>query len=230
MAAERGLGGLAMTNASPLVVPTFGREGRLGTNPIAFAVPTGDGPPLVLDMATSAVAWGKIEIARRAGRPIPRGWALDLEGMVTTDPVAARWLLPLGGERDTSGFKGYGLGVLVDVLCGPLAGSAWSLHISGARGADVPAGIGHTFMAWRIDAFRDPADFYADLRTMLGELRATPPAPGDEATGVLVPGDPEIAAEAINRRDGLPIKREVLAELRLLADELGVPFGLDTDD
>jgi L-2-hydroxycarboxylate dehydrogenase (NAD+) len=116
---------------------------------------------------------------------------------------------------------------LVDVLCGPLAGSAWSLHISGARGAETPAMIGHTFMAWRIDAFRDPAAFHADLRTMLGELRATPPASGHEATGVLIPGDPEIAAEAVNRRDGLPIRREVLAELRVLADELGLPFSLE---
>ena len=119
-----------MTNASPLVVPTFGRDGRLGTNPIAFAVPTGDGPPLVLDMATSAVAWGKIEIARREGKEIPLGWAVDALGIPTSDPHAACWLTPLGGER---GHKGYALGTMVDVLCGPLAGAAWSARRHGPR-------------------------------------------------------------------------------------------------
>ncbi len=229
MAPRRGLGGLAMTNASPLVTPTFGTRGMLGTNPLAVAVPTGSGdePPLVLDMATSAVAWGKIEIARRAGEPIPSGWALDEAGQPTTDPWAARWLTPLGGERATGGHKGYGLGVIVDTLCGPLAGAAWSARVSGSRGPDQPAGIGHTFMAWRIDAFRDPEGFFADLRAMLAELRGTPPARGRDATGVLVPGDPEAAAEAANDRLGIPVKQAVLAELRVLAAELGVPFDLD---
>lgn len=228
MAAQRGLGGLAMTNASPLVVPTFGAAPMIGTNPLAIAVPTGDGPPLVLDMATSAVAWGKVEVARRAGTAIPLGWAVDATGAATGDPLAARWLTPLGGERATCGHKGYGLAVMVDVLCGPLAGSAWSAHVSGSRGAAQPANIGHTFMAWRIDAFRDPEAFYADLRTMLAELRETPPAPGHADTGVLVPGDPEIAAEAASRRLGVPIQRPVLAELEALAARVRVPFNLVT--
>lgn len=226
MAARRGLGGMAMTNASPLVVPTFGAHAMLGTNPIAFAVPTGDGPPLVLDMSTSAVAWGKIEIARRANAPIPLGWALDEQGQPTTDSHAVRALTPLGGEPATSGHKGYGLAVMVDVLCGPLAGAAWSSHVSGARGPNREATIGHTFMAWRIDAFRDPADFFADLNAMLADLRATQPMPGHEATGVLIPGDPEIAAELTNRALGVPVQPAVLDELRRLAEELDVPFDL----
>jgi LDH2 family malate/lactate/ureidoglycolate dehydrogenase len=222
MAARRGLGGIAMTNASPLVVPTFGAEAKLGTNPIAIAVPTGTraaDPPLVLDMATSAVAWGKIEIAQRNGREIPLGWAVDELGNPTTDPHAARWLTPLGGER---GHKGYALATMVDVLCGPLAGAAWSARISGSRGPDSPASIGHAFLAWRIDAFRDPDDFFRDVDAMMRELRATSPAPGHEATGVLLPGDPEHLIEAEHLRAGIPVHREVMARLHDLADELGV--------
>jgi LDH2 family malate/lactate/ureidoglycolate dehydrogenase len=231
MAARRGLGGIAMTNASPLVVPTFGARPMLGTNPIAIAVPTGSGPdapPLVLDMATSTVAWGKIQVARQDGAAIPAGWAVDEDGRPTTDPFAARWLTPLGGERSSGGHKGYALATMVDVLCGPLAGAAWSAHISGMRGPEVPAAIGHAFLAWRIDAFRDPEEFFLDLGAMLAELRATPPIAGHEATGVLVPGDPELAAEAGNRALGVPVRAAVLADLRRLADELGLtlPFEI----
>ncbi len=232
MAARHGLGGMAMTNASTLVVPTFGAQPMLGTNPIAVAVPTspdGATPPLVLDMSTSAVAWGKIEVARRAGSQIPLGWAVDEAGVPTTDPFAARWLTPLGGPRETSGHKGYGLGLIVDLLCGPLAGAAWGAHVLGSRGPNRPANVGHAFMAWRIDAFRDLDEFFADLGAMLAELRATPPAPGHEATGVLVPGDPEARAEAVNRRLGVPVRPPVVEELRTLASELGVPFDLDAD-
>ncbi|HEY7036460.1 MAG TPA: Ldh family oxidoreductase [Thermomicrobiales bacterium] len=229
MATKRGLGGMAMTNSSPLVVPTFGRYPRLGTNPIALGVPTGDGPPLVLDMATSTVAYGKLEVARRAAASIPLGWAVDDRGLPTTDPHAAQFLTPLGGDRATSGHKGYGLAVFVDVFCGPLAGGAWSRLVSGARGADKPSGIGHTFMAWRIDAFRDPDEFSADLKEMIADLRATPPVPGQEATGVLVPGDPEHAAESRHRRYGIPVRREVLEELRVLCGSLELPFTLDSD-
>jgi L-2-hydroxycarboxylate dehydrogenase (NAD+) len=231
MAARRGLGGLAMTNTAALVVPMFGLHAAVGTNPLAFAVPTGrgDAPPLVLDMSTSAVAWGKIEVARRSGAEIPLGWAVDETGTATTDPWAARWLTPLGGDRATGGQKGYGLGVVVDVLCGPLAGAAWSAHIDSARGLERSANLGHAFLAWRIDAFRDPEEFFADVAVMLAELRATTPAPGHEATGVLAPGDPEIATEAINRVEGVPVKPAVITELRALAARVGVPFALEED-
>lgn len=227
MAAERGLGGMAMTNASPLVVPTFGAEPRLGTNPIAFAVPTGTSQPLILDMSTSAVAWGKIEIARRAGLPIPPGWGLDADAEPTTDPTKVKMLLPLGGERTTSGHKGYGLGLMVDVFCGALAGSGWSRQIARSTNTERSAGIGHTFLAWRIDAFRDPAEFQATIDEIIADLRATPIAAGEEADGVLVPGDPEAAAERRNRVLGIPVRPAVLNELRALADEIGIPFTLE---
>lgn len=227
MAPPRNMIGVAMTNASPLVVPTFGTEPRLGTNPFAVAVPTGpsaDDPPLVLDMSTSTVAWGKIEIARRAGTSIPLGWAVDNDGDPTTDPEAARWLTSLGGSRETSGHKGYGLGMLVDILCGPLAGAACSARISGTRGPAQPSNIGHIFMAWRLDAFRDPVDFYEDLTDMIDNIRSSPPHPDHTDTGVLIPGDPEHHATRISRDEGIPVATPVLTELRELGQELGVPF------
>lgn len=227
MAPPHDMIGVAMTNASPLVVPTFGTEPRLGTNPFAVAVPTGptpDDPPLVLDMSTSTVAWGKIEIARRAGTSIPKGWAVDADGEPTSDPEAARWLTSLGGTRETSGHKGYGLGMLVDVLCGPLAGAACSARISGTRGPAQPSNIGHVFMAWRVDAFREPAEFYAELADMIDNIRSSAPHPDHTDTGVLIPGDPELAATRASREHGIPVAPAVLAELRRLGEELGVPF------
>ena len=202
----------------------------LGTNPLAFAVPAGpDQPPFVFDMATSAVAYGKIENARRANTPLAPGLALDEHGAPTTDPHAARTLMPLGGEQATCGYKGYGLAVLVDILCGPLAGALWGTHLASVMRIGNRAALGHAFMAWRIDAFRDPAEFYADVAEMIADLRATPPLPGHEVTGVLVPGDPEHAAEERHRRHGIPVRHEVLAELPTLCDRLELPFSLTPD-
>jgi LDH2 family malate/lactate/ureidoglycolate dehydrogenase len=225
MATEEGLGGMAMTNASRLVVPMFGREPRLGTNPIAFAVPT-SGEPFVLDMSTSTVAWGKIEIARRAGLPIPEGWAVDPDGGATTDPHQAKWLTPLGGTRELAGHKGYGLAMMVDILCGPLGGNAWSNRIARPMEQTEPTGTGHTFMAWRIDAFRDPDEFRADMDEMVRELRETPRA--DDAPGpVLIPGDPESEAERRNMVEGIPVSPALRRELQDLARDLAIddPFG-----
>ncbi len=230
MATARGLGGMAMTNSSPLMVPTFGSVAMLGTNPIAFAVPRSldpEVPPLVVDLATSTVAWGKIEVARRSNSPIPAGWALDESARPTTDPHAARYLTPLGGERLTGGHKGYALATMVDVLCGPLSGASWSVRISGARGDDIAAGIGHVFMAWRIDAFRDPTEFFEDVDDMVEQLRNTAPKDSNLDRSVIVPGDPELAAEATNRKLGVPVRTEVLVELSDLAAEVGVEFTLD---
>jgi len=224
-AARRGLGAIAMTNAGPLVAPTGGRTPMLGTNPIAFAVPTGpDRPPFVFDMATSAVAYGKIENARRANKPLALGLALDEHGFATTDPHMARSLLPLGGEQATSGYKGYGLAVLVDILCGPLASGLWGTHLASVQRIGNRAGLGHAFMAWRIDAFRDPDEFAHDVRQLLDELRACPPAPGDDVTGVLAPGDPELAATRANEAHGIALHPTVWADLEAISRQLGIPL------
>lgn len=229
MAAEQGLGGMAMTNSSAIVVPTFSREPMLGTNPLAFAVPTG-GLPFCLDMSTATVAFGKIEMARRAGIPIPAGWGLDDDGRATTDPDAVRGLTPLGGARETSGHKGYGLGLMVEIFCGQLASNAWSHEIGASYVSDAPTeGTGHAFLAWRIDAFRDLDEFRADMDAMLATLRGSAVSEEHPGRQVLIPGDPESEAERYNREHGIPVRRTVLRELAELAAECGVelPFGVE---
>lgn len=224
-ATRHGLGAIAMTNAGPLVAPSGGRTPMLGTNPLAFAAPAGpDQPPFVFDMATSAVAYGKIENARRENTPLAPGLALDEDGNPTTDPHAARTLMPLGGEQATRGYKGYGLAVLVDILCGPLAGALWGTHLASVMRIGNRAALGHAFMAWRIDAFRDPEEFARDLRQLLDELRAVPPAPGYEATGVLAPGDPELAATRENEARGIALHPAIWADLEQLSRSLEVPL------
>lgn len=224
-ATKRGLGAIAMTNAGPLMAPTGGRIPMVGTNPIAFGVPTGDeSAPFILDMATTSVAFGKIENARRANRPLAPGLAVDENGFATTDPHLARALMPLGGERKTSGYKGYGLGVMVDTLCGPLASTMWGTHLNSVFRIGNRAGLGHYFMAWRIDAFRDPEDFARDVRQMLDELRACPTAPDCETGSVLAPGDPELAATRENSEQGIAVHPSVWAEMEEIGEKLGVPL------
>jgi len=226
MATETGLGGMAMTNGGRLVVPANGCQPMLGTNPIAFAVPTGSGRPLVVDMSTSTVSYGKIEIARRAGIPIPAGWAVGPDGLPTTDPFNVTGLTALGGTLERGSHKGYGLSLMVETMCGPLAGNLWGYRIAQSMTTGTQPGIGHMFMAWRVDAFRDMADFLADMDEMLAEFRACPPDPHAGGHPVLIPGDPEAEAEIRNRELGIPIRAEVLIELAAAAESLGVEFSL----
>lgn len=222
MAAERGMCGMAMTNTSPIVVPMFAKQGALGTNPIAFAAPT-SGNPFCLDMSTSTVAFGKIEVARRLGIPIPEGWSVDKEGRPTTDPFRHAGLSPLGGTRATSGHKGYGLGVMVEVLCAQLAGNPWSKNVGRTHGSGDAGVNGHMLMAWRVDAFRDPVEFRRDMDEMLADLRGMEVSEEYRGQTVLAPGDPEMEAERENRRLGIPVRHAVLAELNAEAARLGVP-------
>jgi|FaiFalFF_MnMetaG_3_1042247.scaffolds.fasta_scaffold01114_2 L-2-hydroxycarboxylate dehydrogenase (NAD+) len=214
--------GLSMTNASPLVVPTFGREARLGTNPLSVVVPAGKEPPFVLDMATSTVAMGKIVIAQGLGVPIPLGWAADEQGVPTTDPArarAGRRLLPLGGTREQGSHKGYGLGAVVDILSGVLSGAGGSMALH------PPGAAGHFFAAWRIDLFRPVEEFKEGMDAFLRALRETPPAPGH--TRVLYPGLPEWECEQERRERGIPLPRRTLAYFRQVSGELGIPYTLE---
>jgi LDH2 family malate/lactate/ureidoglycolate dehydrogenase len=233
-AAERGLIGWSMTNAARAVVPPGGAERMLGTNPIAVAFPAGDTePPIVIDFATSAVAYGKIQMAMRAGKPVPEGWIVDRDGRPTTDPNAVSnggAMLPLGGDLERGGHKGYCLGALVDLLCGVLSGAAWGpfvppfllgQHLEPER--DVGPGIGHFFGALRIDAFIDPAEYRTRIDDWIRTFRATRPAAG--SVGVLVPGDPERRAEAERSVNGVPLSAAVVADLREVGERVGVPFG-----
>jgi L-2-hydroxycarboxylate dehydrogenase (NAD+) len=229
-AAERGLIGWSMTNAARAVVPPGGAERMLGTNPIAVAFPAGDEPPIVIDFATSAVAFGKIQIKLRAGLPVPDGWIVDRDGKPTNDPktlAAGGAMLPLGGDVERGGHKGYCLGALVDLLCGVLSGAGWGpfvppfivgQHIQPDR--SVGPGIGHFFGAMRIDAFIDPAEYRARIDEWIRTFRATRAAAGSE--GVLVPGDPERRADAERAVTGVPLPAAVVADLREVGERLGV--------
>jgi L-2-hydroxycarboxylate dehydrogenase (NAD+) len=230
-ALEKDLIGWAMTNSSRGVTPLWGGERMLGTNPIAIAFPAGEEPPIVIDMATSAVAYGKIEMAQREGVPIPEGWAVDKEGRATTDPAAileGGALLPLGSERERGGHKGYCLALMVDVLCAVLSGANWgpftpSFTLRGEPPRrSVGRGLGHFFGAMRIDAFREGAEFKAQVDDLVRTLRSTRPAPGTK--GPLIPGDPEREAEKARAQHGIPLLPAVVEELRDVSRRTGVPF------
>jgi LDH2 family malate/lactate/ureidoglycolate dehydrogenase len=230
-ALKRDLIGWAMTNATKLVAPLWSAERMLGTNPIAIAFPGKDEPPIVIDMATSATAYGKIEIALRKQRPIPDGWAVDASGTVTDDPLRMMEggaLLPLGGDREHGGHKGYCLSAMVDILCCVLSGANWGPFAPPfALRQEIPErsvgrGIGHFFGALRIDGFIDPDEFKRQIDEWIRVFRAARPAPG--TSGPRIPGDPEREAEAVRRESGIPLVRAVVDDLRDIAKQTGIPF------
>lgn len=228
IAADRGLIGFACTGTTQrAVVPTGGREPRFSTNPVAFAARPEGRDHFSLDMATSTVAVGKINIARRAGRPLPVGWAVGEDGHPETDAARAfravpKRLTPLGGSRTLGGHKGYGLAVMVDILASVLGGS----NIGGVDLATGRPGpfieVGHFLLA--LDpAFINPA-FPADLAALTDSLRGTRPL--DPSRPVLVPGDPEHAARAERLASGIPMTETLVGEVRQVAREAGAPFLL----
>jgi len=216
IAAERDMIGMAMCNVPPLAVASGSLDRAYGTNPIAFGAPVADDHPFLLDIATTAVAGGKLEIAQRQGKGIPPGWAVDAAGNDTADPGILRQggaLQPLGSYVETSSHKGYGLGIMVDILTGVLPGMGSAIF----EGAKMQ---GWWFAAWRIEAFRDAGEFKADMKRMVDHLRSLRPRPGVDA--VLVPGDPEAAAREERTRLGIPLDEETIQQLGTLAAELGL--------
>jgi len=213
--------GIAMTNAGRQVVPTFGREARFGTNPMCFAVPADKELPFVLDMATTTAAAGKLELAARLEKSIPTGWALDEKAQATQDPriaQRARRLLPLGGSRDNGSHKGYGLAVLVEILCGVLTGTVTALN------ADQDP-RGHFFGAIRVDAFRPVAEFKKDMDRLIRELKSTPPIEGQRR--VYVAGEIEFETAEERAERGIPLLPSVLKGLREVSEQLGLPYNLE---
>lgn len=230
-ALARGLIGWATTNSTKLVAPLWGAERMLGTNPVAVAFPAGEEPPVVIDFATSAAAYGKIEIARRKGAPIPPGWAIDRDGNPATRPeqmIDGGALLPLGSTREHGGHKGFCLAAAADLLAGVLTGANWGPFTppfalrQNEPARSVGKGIGHVFGAVRVDAFLDPAEFGRQMDDWVRTMRATKPAPG--TPGVVIPGDPERQAEAERHVTGVPLPPAVVADLRDVAARTGVPF------
>jgi len=227
-AAERGMVGMAMTNApGPAMVPTFGRDAVLGTNPLAFAAPAEKNPPFALDMATTTVAVGKLNIARRMGKTIPEGWALSETGQPETDGEAAyyaRRLTPLGGDRERGSHKGYGLATMVEILCAVLNG-AWA-DGPGPDGKPqrTKHDVGHFFLAIDPEQVRGDGEFREDLDRMVDMLHATPAA--DPARRVMVAGDPEVASRAERLENGVPVAETLIEEVRRVATESEAEFVL----
>ena len=215
--------GISSTNAGRLAVPTGGRDLMLGTNPFAYAIPANDGDSFVLDMATTTVARGKLEIAKRLGKKLIPGWAVDVNGAMTTDPDAGLdgAVLPLGGfGTETGGHKGFGLGLLAEMLCAVLGGGVLVPDMPPLSGALNGGITSHFFAAIRIDAFRDVADFKADVSRELAAFRTSAPAPG--STGVLVAGDPEQAKSEEQLRNGVSLDPVVVESLKRVAEKTGV--------
>ena len=221
--------GISMTNASPLVAPTYANERLLGTNPMCYAFPAGKYPPVVVDMATAAAANGKLEIAQRANSSIPDGWVQDKDGVISTDPHELKKggsLLPLGGDKNHGSHKGYGLGATVDILSAVLSGANYGPWVPPfVAFLDPPSdpvgeGIGHFFGAMRVDGFRPAADFKSHLDNWIERFKGA--ATVDPAKRVIIPGEPEYAAEKDRKENGIPLVDAVVNDLNELAAKLGL--------
>ncbi|XP_055383566.1 uncharacterized oxidoreductase YjmC isoform X2 [Condylostylus longicornis] len=222
-AMEQGLIGISMTNTSPLVVATRSKQAVLGTNPLACAAPAKN-DKFILDMATSAVAVGKIEIQRRKGEPLPQGWAQDPEGDITNDPELAfktGCLLPLGGAEITSGYKGYGLSAMVDILSGVSSGALYSTQVRKwtHAGANSEANLGQVFIA--VDPNSFAPDFEERMTDFNSRLRnATPTDPNKK---VLLAGDKEdLAMKAVDKAGGIQYVQNQLESCDRLAKKLNI--------
>ena len=224
-AAAAGLIGMSFTNASPLVAPTRARVPMIGTNPIAIAAPAGHWGAFCLDMATSTVPLGRIEVAARRGEPLMAGWAIDEEGRPAMTPNAARRgaLQPLGGVEATAGYKGYGLALAVDVLTGVLSGSAFGPNILGAFSTAGPSDLGQAFIVLDPAAIDAPGVFSRRLEGYLDQLTEAPVIP-DAPGRVLVPGEPEVHAEERAAERGIVVDRAHAATLHELGARFGVAF------
>lgn len=229
MAVERDMIGISMTNASPLVAPTYANERLLGTNPMCYAFPTEQHPPVVVDMATAAAANGKLEIAQRANSPIPEGWVQDASGRVSTDPNELKKggsLLPLGSDKDHGSHKGYGLSATVDILSAVLSGANYGpwvppfVSFLEPSSDPVGEGIGHFLGAMRVDGFRPAADFKAHLDNWVTRFKSAKTV--DPQKEVVIPGEPEYAFEQQRKTDGIPLIDVVVKDLNDLAQQLGI--------
>ena len=229
MAVEKDMIGFAMTNASPLVAPTFSNERMLGTNPMCYAFPAGNYPPVIVDMATSAAANGKLEIAQRLGKQVPEGWIQDKNGDYTTDPHALRTggsLLPLGSDREHGSHKGFGLSATVDILSAVLSGANYGPwvppFVAFLDPSDNPVGkgIGHFLGAMRVDGFRPVDEFKTHMDNWVTRFKSASTINPNQK--VIIPGEPELEAEMDRRKNGIPLVDAVANDLDELAKKLGV--------
>jgi len=236
MALKHDLIGIALTNSDAYVVPTFGKEVMLGTNPISVTFPTQKEKPFVLDMSTAVATLGKMEVYARMGKKIPPGWATDEKGQSCDDPGlvlknirsrAGGGILPLGGEgEEFGGHKGYGLDILVDILSGVLSGSGNTnlLYPKTPEGKPLPSLVGHFFGAMRVDFFRPVEDFKRDMDDLIRRLKNSAKAEGQER--IFIHGEKEFELEEKYRKEGIPLYFKVYEDLQTIAEEVGVSFNI----
>jgi LDH2 family malate/lactate/ureidoglycolate dehydrogenase len=217
-AAERGCIALLATNASPAMAPWGGRTKLVGTNPWSIAAPGPDGEVLVMDMANTAVARGKVHVAADRGEPIPDGWAARADGTPTTDAREAieGLILPVGGA------KGYVMSFMFDVLAGVLTGSAFGSDVVGPYRPEGRSGAGHLLVTLDVTAFADPDDYAAGVGALVAQVRGSEPADGSD--GVLTPGQLEDRNRARALNDGIRLSDQTWAELSALADSVDIPL------
>jgi len=233
MALKEDMIGICTTNSEVLVVPTFARNAVLGTNPIAIAVPTGKERPYVLDMSTATVTRGKLEVYARLEKTIPLSWATDENGIATDNPAqvlqniikrSGGGLLPLGGaEEETSGHKGYGLALAVEIFSAVLPGALYAnkVYPKDPSGKPLPSGIGHFFGAMRIDAFRPKEQFKQDMDELIRILKNAPKVRG--ADRIYIHGEKEYEETEKNTKHGITLNPKVVQDLRKTAKKVGVP-------
>lgn len=231
MALQQDMIGMAMTNASPLVAPTFATERMLGTNPIAVAIPANQQPAFVADFATTTAANGKLEILQRKEQEAPLGWIQDKQGAPSTNPNELKSggaLLPLGGDREHGSHKGYCLGSVVDIFSAVLSGAnygPWAppfVSFLPLPPDPVGKGLGHFFGAMRVDAFRPADEFKDHMDKWIGRFRSAETVEGEEK--VLIPGDPEREMEANRRVTGVPLLDPVVRDLSEIAMRFKIDF------
>jgi len=231
MALKHDMIGIACTNASPLVAPTFSAVPMLGTNPLAIAIPAGQQPPFVADFATTPVTRGKFTIAAKKGEKISFGFAQDAEGNPTDDPTAIEHggsMLPLGGDREHGSHKGYCLGAMIYILAAVLSGANFGPFVPPMM-SYLPLleqksgeGWGHFFGAMRVDAFMPAAEFKTRMDKWMETMRDARPAKGRGK--VLIPGDPERENEERIAREGIELLPQVIADLDMIAQKTGIKF------
>jgi len=224
---EEDLIGLATTNTRPLAAPTGGLARVIGTNPIAFGAPTKTPPPLIVDMASTIVPSGKIEVYRRKAKPIPEGWVVGPDGKYITDPEKAMpakggILLPLGGLYELmGGHKGYCLNLILEVLSGVLTGSALSYDVGPTQGPK-PSNVGHFFLAINVEAFMPLDKFKERMDELIKRLKSTPLHP--EFKRIWIPGEKSYLTTQTRLKIGVPVYKKVYEEIKKIGEEVGVKF------
>ncbi|WP_109832137.1 Ldh family oxidoreductase [Reichenbachiella versicolor] len=231
MALDKDMIGISMTNASPLVAPTFSKERMLGTNPISVAIPADKQPPFVADMATTTAANGKLEVLQRKNEEAPLGWVQDKEGKPTTNAKGVQEggaLLPLGGDRDHASHKGYILGSIVDIFSSVLSGANYGPWVPPFVSFIDPLpnlvgeGLGHFFGAMRVDAFRPKEEFLGHMDNWIERFRNAEPV--NSGVKVQIPGDYERGMEAERSQKGIKLLDPVIEDLKGLGDKFGIKF------